>query len=145
MIKKCEKIFGKKICGSPAVLLEAKKVARAYADSGPRKKGESDEAWWNRVSKQRNLEFEGTEFFNPHDFEEVIKPIGGYNEFDSETTARILKKFKGIKAKIAREGSPAVYIKGDEKTLKQVADNFKGYADEVDIDRNKKVLRVWFD
>ncbi len=145
MTKKCEKISGKKICGSPIVLAEARKVAKAYADSGPRKRGESDEKWWDRVSKQRNLRFEGTAFFNPKDFEEIIKPIGGYNEFDPETTARILKQFKGVKAKIARESSPAVYIKGDEETLRKVANNFKGYADEVDIDKNKKVLRVWFD
>lgn len=109
---------------------------KAYADSfipGTAKFGTP--AWktyWEVANQQRNLNWEGTDFHTPEDWLKIARLIGSYNEFEAQ---RVYDKLRGlpVKVKLAREGSVAVYVSGDKKSLDEVARRFRGYADEIDM------------
>lgn len=131
-----------------------RETKKAYADSVCVEKHKFGSPEYQKCSrradKQRNLDWKGTPFMSVKKFGKHAKIVGPHNDFEPDKVTNKLAIFGNkIKVKLARESSPAVYIDGNEKVLKQVASVFEDYADEVGMDfnadANKKVLRLWFD
>jgi len=117
--------------------LDVEQTKIAYADSFGYPKGAKFGSvkynkWWNEVSKRRNLQWTGTNFYKPNEWLKIARLVGAYNEFTAKNVYDRVKDLP-VELKLAREGSVAVYVHGDEKTLNEVADRFKDYADEIDI------------
>jgi len=118
--------------------LDVEAVRTAYADSFGYPKGALTDdprytKWWNVVSKKRNLNWTGTNFYKPDMWLKLTKPIGEYNKFTPEKTYKMLRDLP-VEVKLAREGSVAVYVWAqDKKTLDEVAKRFNGYADEINF------------
>lgn len=122
---------------------------KAYADSvcsAKHKFGSPEyQKCERRAYKQRILDWKGTAFMSVKKFKKHAQIVGMYNEFDPDIVSDMLAVFgKKIKVKLARESSPAVYVKGDPETIKKVATVFNRYADEVGVEPDK-TLRIWFD
>jgi len=96
-------------------------------------------AWWNKVEKQRNLEWKGTLFHTPKRWLEIAGVVGEYNKFTPKRTFDLLKDLP-VTVKLAREGSVAVYVRGDPAVLDKVAKRFKDYADEIDYVKVPNVM-----
>ena len=124
---------------------EVRGIAKAYADSWI-----SD---FDKAVKIRNLEYRG-KFTKPKTAVKQAEVIGGYNEFNPTSAAKLFNS-KEVKAvRVGRESSVVAYIatKNPKKTIKlakQIG------ADEYNVATGKgkyrssygktPVVRVWWD
>lgn len=106
---------------------------------------------------ERNLGWRSDVWTSPAEWTEAAKLfVPGYNNFDAADVGKWLAKFPGIQVQAAREGSVALYVKGDAETLKAMyADAERAVsADEVFYEVGGEVLneyepsanlRLWWD
>jgi len=87
----------------------------------------------NKAHKLRDLEWSGTPFMKAKDLKVHLNVVGEYNEFEPKNVYNIIKKFPELDFKLGREGSPVIYAQGSRKSLLNLKDFMKVYADEVDF------------
>lgn len=97
---------------------------------------------------QRNLNFFCVEAFTIQELRMIIPKVipGGYNDFDPIKSVEMLAEFFGEDADyfIAREGSPAIYVKPRNGAL-WFDREAKIKADEFSYDASLSMFRVWWD
>ena len=92
----------------------------------------------------RNLDWNG-EYTDAMTLAKQVQIVGEYNDFNPQVIGKVLL-YCGFNAqyRLAREGSPALYIKGWQgsiETLKAIAQ-----ADEADVyEGNGTEIRLWWD
>lgn len=121
---------------------------KAYADtqlSYKRNPSYSDRIKEEKAYKERNLHWNGTPYVTVARITSAIKTVKQYNDFNPNKVILALKSLGDIRVKLAREGSPALYIKCGKVDPHLVFAKMKEvYADEVDIQKSG-IVRAWWD
>lgn len=109
----------------------------------------------------RNLNWRSDVWTSPAEWTEDAKLfVPSYNNFEAAGVGKWLSKFPGIQVQAAREGSVALYVKGDGETLESMSQQAEDQAavDEVSFEaegggstklgkpyEQGDVLRLWWD
>lgn len=169
MVHKTKKVMQNKSIGmhkSSSLQKQIDQTKNAYADIHviPNARwGKELDRWWDSASKKRKLEWKGTSFLTPKQWQIVAKKgVGDYGKFDPDKVYNALKKFKGLEVSMARDVNPAIYIKYGDNDPTKIAHAMKHEANatETNIDvglgqrikmmnvtpmvKKKGQLRVWW-
>jgi hypothetical protein len=98
------------------------------------------------VSGERNLNFKASAPVDAATFLEIMKQAtpGGYNAFDEDAARRVVTLFQDAEYTIAREGSPAVYVKPKTRVWLDRQYDIRDLADEVSFEKDG-TFRIWWD
>lgn len=121
----------------------AESVGAAYSDCRPDHVRACE---YSDYGTGRNLKYLALETCELKDCAPLFKLIGGYNGFDPESSlANLIEVFgEDATVRIAREGSPCIYI----MPKRNLWFGFRGKdvkADEFCFDPNMGMFRVWWD
>ena len=125
----------------------SQQVAEAYADCWDFQPDPGD--WlgpsWQRVAGRRNLEFLATRYL-PRDEAKLVMEqwVKQYNEFTPDVLSRLPA---WAEVRIAREGSPCIYVKlpyGSDKKLPTAKRLAADERDEMML-QSSHVVRYWWD
>jgi len=100
---------------------------------------------WERVANIRNLEFLATRYLPRDDAQAVMEQwVQGYNNFTPSLLSRLPAD---CEVRIAREGSPCIYVKipwGSKVKLPTAKRMAADERDEMTL-QSSRVVRYWWD
>lgn len=122
-------------------------VAEAYADCWDYKPapGVFLGPEWEKVSARRNLEFLATRYLPRDEAQWVLEQwVKGYNEFTPSLLSRLPDD---AQVRIAREGSPCIYVRVPYGSKSKLPTAKRMAADERDeqLLQSSRVVRYWWD
>jgi|GEM_PF-4537740 len=107
-------------------------ACKAYADA-VEGLDYDNQAVMEKAMKERDLNWRGVWLDGGELASWVAKVVPGYNNWDGEIVSKLLKQFSQYEFALAREGSPALYVRGF-KSIKEFTVFVEEFAKESEPD-----------